>query len=535
MKKIILLSFLAGAFFFYNLPNLWPIAPITVYPGVHAEQEASEFIHKLKPELDFTDWKNEKLFVRNENALNLSIRHHGHAQTEKWISHGIHFMSHRFQFKKANNPQYFQIWWHDTGVLGFEEKWEDDTPAKSVSSPHNEVISQVSQLGLQLIDSSWIRSKESSSQKENRTDYNIVYEKRISPWFKQTLSLKLCGDQLCMYRPGIEVSAQAKRELRKREAPRQLFFYLGLLGILIGGLCALIVLFRNNKRVSFSALAKTLVVVALGLFAVEFLQTGRMFYRWDPLWSWGIHLFKDTISNLLWNAPMLLFVFVFAAAAMKMGGKKGRSLQRALKGHFFHPEVGRASGWGFLVGLLCGGVLAFTVLFFKQFGAVPMQPQGFFSYAVNSASPAWSTLFFFLNIAFLEEFGYRWFGTLFVAQTFSGNSKLKILLVYLIPSLIFGFMHTTMEFLPPFDPFWARALMMTLVGMVWTWAFRRFDVLTVVLSHWVCDLFIFNWPRLASGEPALQLSAILTIIVPVIPWIIFQVKTIIWPKTKMLA
>ena len=58
---------------------------------------------------------------------------------------------------------------------------------------------------------------------------------------------------------------------------------------------------------------------------------------------------------------------------------------------------------------------------------------------------------------------------------------------------------------------------MTLVGAVWGWAFFRYDALTVVLSHWTADLFIFNWPRLASGQPAIVAAAVATILVPVVP------------------
>lgn len=58
---------------------------------------------------------------------------------------------------------------------------------------------------------------------------------------------------------------------------------------------------------------------------------------------------------------------------------------------------------------------------------------------------------------------------------------------------------------------------MTLVGCLWGWAFLRWDALTVVTSHFTADLFIFNWPRLASGDPHVVASAALTILLPVLP------------------
>jgi hypothetical protein len=55
---------------------------------------------------------------------------------------------------------------------------------------------------------------------------------------------------------------------------------------------------------------------------------------------------------------------------------------------------------------------------------------------------------------------------------------------------------------------------MTLVGCVWGWAFLRYDALTVVVSHLMADLFIFSWPRLASGDAWLATIAVLTIAAP---------------------
>ena len=65
---------------------------------------------------------------------------------------------------------------------------------------------------------------------------------------------------------------------------------------------------------------------------------------------------------------------------------------------------------------------------------------------------------------------------------------------------------------------------MTLVGCVWGWAFLRYDALTVVLSHYTADLFIFNWPRLGSGQIGPMTGAALTILVPLIPAACFWIS-----------
>jgi hypothetical protein len=58
---------------------------------------------------------------------------------------------------------------------------------------------------------------------------------------------------------------------------------------------------------------------------------------------------------------------------------------------------------------------------------------------------------------------------------------------------------------------------LSLVGCVWGWAFLRYGALTVVLSHFTADLFIFNWPQLASGQAAVVAAAVGTMAVPLVP------------------
>jgi hypothetical protein len=176
--------------------------------------------------------------------------------------------------------------------------------------------------------------------------------------------------------------------------------------------------------------------------------------------------------------------------------------------------VGLASARGFAVGLVCGGVMAAsTWVLERAAGAYPgVQPTGFFFYALNSSLPSVATLLFFTNIALLEELGYRLF-----AGSWLLRATRRPWVAILVPAAVYGLTHTGLSFLPPQEPFWGRAVVMTLVGCVWGWAFLRWDALTVVTSHLTADLFIFNWPRLASAHPEVRLAALATVTAPLLP------------------
>jgi hypothetical protein len=68
---------------------------------------------------------------------------------------------------------------------------------------------------------------------------------------------------------------------------------------------------------------------------------------------------------------------------------------------------------------------------------------------------------------------------------------------------------------------------MTAVGCVWGWAFLRYDALTVVASHLTSDLFIFNWPRLASEHLDVRAAAMATVAAPLLPAVVAGVAALV--------
>jgi membrane protease YdiL (CAAX protease family) len=143
---------------------------------------------------------------------------------------------------------------------------------------------------------------------------------------------------------------------------------------------------------------------------------------------------------------------------------------------------------------------------------IEIQPRGFFFHGINSSLPTLLLGAFFLQIALVEELGYR---------HFAGNAILRLgagrWAAVILPALIYGAVHSGLDFLPPAEPWWARIIPITLVGLLWGLAFLKWDALTVVLSHWACDLFLFNRTRLFSEDPWVRLSAAVCLALPLVP------------------
>jgi hypothetical protein len=341
------------------------------------------------------------------------------------------------------------------------------------------------------------------------------------PELRERASVRVSGGTALSANRFFVVPAAAARAARSREAPRQALFYLGTILFGVAVAAAFVVFLRALQRgiVALRRAALLALVVFTCALGTQLLQSARLFAAWDPLWPFWVSLLQYLVTqgqSYAWMAGVLLAVIAAGDAldSLHARGRRGRALWLLCRGRLLDRRVGQASARGFLVGLICGGVMGAGVLLLERFAGAEtaIQPRGFFFYALNASVPALATLLYFLNVALLEELGYRFFaGTWLLARTRRPWAAV------LIPAAIYGLTHTTLSFLPPAEPFWGRALVMTLVGCVWGWAFLRYDALTVVVSHLTADLYIFSWPRLASGDPALVAAALATLLVPLVP------------------
>jgi hypothetical protein len=302
------------------------------------------------------------------------------------------------------------------------------------------------------------------------------------------------------------------------------------LGLVLAAVCILAALFIFLQRlrggeIELGRAAIWPVAVFVCLMVAYSLETPSLFRFWDPLWPKWVSDFQYLSQRALQGVLIVLVLLIVVAAGdaldRRSGAARGRSLWSLARGRI-DAGVAAASARGFLIGLLCGGVMAAAVVLLELgVGArTAIQPRGFFFYTLNTASPVLTSLTFFLGVALAEELGYRYFGGTWLL----GLTRRRWLAIA-VPGLIYGLTHTLMDFLPPAEPWWGRAAVLTLVGCVWGWAFFRYDALTVVLSHFTADLFIFNWPRLASARPGPIWVSAATIAVPLIPalyWLLFR-------------
>lgn len=515
-------ALLAGALFFVSLPRLWPLAAIEVTAG-HPEIEARARAALAAAGLDAAGWRGASRLAVDAEALDYLQRAAGDARAQAAIREGLPVFRHEVFFKRRGDPD--QMWVRlrpEEGLFGWGRTLQDDAPAAGVGEGEARALAE------RAVDpwlgpaADWEERGSVEQERPARTDRSYIWERPVpfAPDLRERLMATVAGDRVSAVERSLVVPEAARRATRARQAPVVALQMVGFLLAAGLGIAAFVVFLTRLRAgtVRLGPAARWAGVIAVAYMVTQALRFDRLLLAWDPLWPRWIAGFSSLGTAVAEGAWILLLLFVVIAAGdavdRETGAGRGASLWAVGRGRIAGPETAVAALRGFWVGLLCGGALAAGILALGALagGWSPIQPQGFFFYALNSRLPALATLLYFLMVALVEELSYRVFAGAWILSR-TGSKALAIG----VPALLYGLTHTGLGFLPPAEPFWGRAVVLTLVGLVWGWAFFRYGALTVVLSHFTADLFIFNWPRLASGDPWLVAKAVATVAVPLLP------------------
>lgn len=519
-------ALVGGALFFASRTHLWPET------GMELVVASSELEARARSNADAVGLPSGE--VSSASRLDLDVPALSWLESTRDVSEvrrllraGVPVYRHVVLFKKAGDASTLAVHLNPDGSLeGWVRTIEDDVPGRRLDSALAWQKSRtwiLLHLGQDLQD--WQLRSHAPRLLDARLDHEFLFERSRpdAPGVRERMFVKLAGEDVVEARREAVVPPAFLRDRRARQAPEDFVRTLALTLFATLGCIAFLLKLKGLRKgivgLRTPAIGAALVLVCLGI--TRLFRPSRLLELWDPMGPQWMAVGRVLLGGLINDLLPAILVFSFLAASDALDREaprhRGIALRNFLRLRWDHVDVGHASLRGFLLGLVAGGVLAGATwaLSFLPGARIDMQPRGFFFHGINSSWPTLVLGAFFLQIALVEELGYR---------HFAGNALLRLHLgrwvAALVPALVYGAAHAGMDFLPPGEPWWARVVPITLVGMVWGLAFLRWDALTVVLSHWACDLFLFNQPRLSSASPAIWLSALGCICLPLLPAVV---------------
>ncbi|MEO0415526.1 MAG: lysostaphin resistance A-like protein [Verrucomicrobiota bacterium] len=512
--------------------SIWPLVSVDLgRPKSHYIGVGRDLAREQVPDIDsFTGFVS--LAVRSEEADALQ-EEFSQEQVQTWTEEPNGLVRYYVRFRKDQDPRAFVVTVSVDGeLIGFKETLTPESvtgeqvteqEARDLiersllesygidfkgEAPRSSVITQ--QFGKQVTEATYARPFKTSAIIEERFFARVV-DGRVMEVARR-----------------VSLTDDAEFQRSKTRGPEQGMDRLGYLLMGIGLLVAYIVFIFQLRRGNLE-LKPSLLVGALlffMVFASALLDRNYQFEAWNPLWprlTMWIRMTSSQFFSAIW-ALLLGWTLLAAGSGVPGTGKeKTETFWRFMRLRWGDRDIALASIRGVAIGFFCGAVLIGIVklLAITSGGEVGLQPRGFYLTMLDRQWPALALLLFFFPIAVIEEAGYRLFGGLWIDR----STKLRWLAIA-VPAIIFGLVHTTLGFLPPESPWWGRAVVMIAVGIVWGWAFFKFDYLTVVLSHLMADLVIFAWPLLFSEYWGSRITA----------WVVASVAlwpALIWGLTRL--
>jgi hypothetical protein len=529
-RVLALLALLCAGLVTFALPQLWPL------PDVDLDADREALIDQGREFLavqgfDVLEAKGSVKLRVNAGPLDYVEENFSREQVQEFVREGRRLYFYEVLFKQRGNKVSWRVDIHpNRGVIAWRKAVQDDQRGDKLTQEEaRERALEAIEIGLKLDISEYREVSAASTNRGSRMDHVITWRKRISrkPRLDERLTISVRGGEVSYAGRELEVPAKARRAAKAAQAPRKLLESIGFLFLAIGAVLAFTVFLTRLQagKVKLGGAARWTSVVAVCLIVTSLLRQSWLFGLWETLWPRWV---SDTVELLQYHVHLAwVFIVILAVIAAgdavdrEAGNNRGESLWLLASGKLGHPKVAAAAARGFAVALVCGLVLSIVVGLevWATDGRIDLQPRFYFMTVLNASSPAWMSLLIFLPIALGEEIGYR----LFLGTWLESKTNRRWIAI-LVPAVVYGLVHTDFSFLPPEHPWWGRAVEMSAIGLVWGWAFFRYDALTVVLSHWTADLFIYNWPRLASGHPETVVVTVATVLVPLLPVAVWAVS-----------
>ncbi|CAG7647336.1 CPBP family intramembrane glutamic endopeptidase [Paenibacillus allorhizosphaerae] len=326
---------------------------------------------------------------------------------------------------------------------------------------------------------------------------------------KLALVMKVESGQTTAFRPAFSIPGSYGEWKNAQDDKSALMTRISMLVSLMMTIVAIWIVIRYRKEIGFSK-GLILTLLFLAVYIVNNFnmmpafrtthgsgptEAGAIFY----LWFVNIFVFLMGLST-----------YFTLSAGRHMWLDHGWSAWPVWKDQIFGDHVRTAMIRGYMLCLFLLGlqqVMLFTAGEAFDVWAVSDPADSVYNMVYPALFPlmAWAA-------AISEEAVYRLFGiALFLKLT--RNRFLAVLL----PSVIWAASHTQY----PIYPVYTRLVEVTVIGLIFGWAFLRYGFLTVIFAHAAMDSILMGLSLMYMGEPLQVLTGIVYLAVPaLIGWLL---------------
>lgn len=513
---LVILAVVGGALFGFFIAS----SPTVSVQLSVSQQDATDTARSFLQErgYDVSAYRTSTVFAsRSESAIFIQRQLDGSSERAALKENDIYYWETRLYrplqqetFRVAINSR--------TGeVVGFEHRVPEEAPGGTLSesAAREKATAFLRAQGHELGNYELISS--STTDRQNRVDHEFVWEhtdRQVAdaPYY---LEVTIHGDRIGGYDPHINVPDGFTHQYQIQQNRGQLLGFTSLgLSVLLG-LVAIGFGLRYYKADQFDwrfalAVGGTVTILTV-VGAVNSLPS-------------IFHSVPTTISPwqfavITLGVTALLGLIIGGIATVMAGTGKQLSLEvlgtepvSRIHTLVDNPDVRRDAIGQLLAGFLITGVVlgvyaVFYLVGIRLFDAwLPAQPPQVGAVALYV--PALVALVVGGTAALWEEVTYRLFA-IPLTKRYLRYTAIAVVL----PAFIWGLGHSGYAVLP----FWARAVEVTLIGIVLGVAFLRYGIVTTIAAHFSLNAFVTALPMLLATTPWLVAHGVLALLIALLP------------------
>ncbi len=485
---------------------------------------------------DLSGYRSVAVFTEHRPQIDFLERHMGLSKANELFRKTVAVWRWRVRwFKELEEVEYSVEYTPDGRLASFRRTLPISTPGPRLGEDAARAVAEAflaSELGLDLSRYQYV--DRNMDDRPGRLDQDLVWR---SMDFKSVgdseyrVAVRVQGDRVGGFTQWLKMpeawtvaraDMAAKRDLLSELAYMPIMLlYLAMLGVFfwrvyagdvrwrlslaVAGLAAAVVFLAQVNRLTFVFLSydttQSLNVFWLKQFSAPLLKAILAFVLVVPLFAATDAIGRLYLPERTWIAN------IFSRTSLVSG--------QTYKQVFL--------GYGMALAAI-GYVTLFYVVGQRWIGVwSPVEVR--FSNTFSTYFPAFTAVYTGFSAALVEESTFRLFG---IALLYRITRRLWPAVI--ITALIWGFAHTSY----PQEPIWIRGIELTVAGIVYGLVFLRYGIVTVLVSHFVYNVFVGIVPQLQSGRPGLIVNGLFALTLPLLAVVLVRglYSLISWKKPR---
>lgn len=406
----------------------------------------------------------------------------------------------------------------DGSIIGFEEEILDDEGGASLEQDDAKRIATdfLESMDVDLTEFELISF--SSEERKNRVDHDFKWQRRDSTLINAAyrIDVSVYGDYAGYYKKYLYVPESFIRDYQNERSygvVLTLGSYVFMIILIILSFWVFVVMYKKNEiKMKFAMYLAAIIGV---LFVADTINSLPLIFSEYP----------TTISRNVFLATLLIGSIIGALVYMLiivMSGVSGETLTRSVLKkrtdlitnpwrHLLSREFAMSSMRGYALGFFFLGYVTMFYLIGRNFFDIWLPADAGYSNMLNTFLPFLFPLTIGMLASISEEFLFRFF-----AIPLTKKYTKSIFLALLLPAIIWAFGHSSYTVFPVY----VRGIELTIVGLIFGYMFVKYDIMTVLIAHYVIDAVLVGMPLLRSSNPYYFCSGIVVVGFILIPAIV---------------